>query len=168
MPRDTQILRSAVAAAPKDYTIDKNVELTLRSVHAQFKDNGAASDWLPCVDLISDSGHTIARCSDPAVKVTAGDDAEVSWFPGVKPAAAATASGGATYAHGFDDTAQILPSGGSLQPGFATVSTTDAAVLAWSTSVLTNDTLTLADGHVAIVWASCAMNGGQGNKDAFV
>src|SRR5438045_2221080 len=103
MPRDTQIVRSAVRAAPKDYTIDSNVELILRSVHAQFADNGAGSDWLPCVDLISDSGHTIARCCDPNVKVTAGDDAEASWFPDVKPAAAAGAGGVASLPACFVD-----------------------------------------------------------------
>src|SRR5438105_1143171 len=145
MALDAQIVNSANSPAPKDYTIPGNAELVLHAVQASFTDNGAAGDWLPCLTLISDSGHVIARACDQGVKVTAGNDADVSWFQDVvhKPAAS-TAGGGATYAIGYDDTPQILVSGSSLQPGFATVSTTDAAVLAWSTSVLPNDTLTLA------------------------
>src|SRR5207253_3269749 len=100
--------------------------------------------------------------------VAAGASADVSWFPRIGAGAAASTGGVSTYAHGYDDTPQVLLSGGSLEPGFATVSTTDSAVLAWSTSVLANDTLTLSDGHVAVVWASCGMNGGTANKDAFV
>lgn len=90
MARDTQIVSSADHAAPKDYTIPGNAELILRAVQATFTDNGASGDWLPCVTLITDSGHTIARAIDRGVVITAGSDASVSWFPGVK-----ASSGGA-------------------------------------------------------------------------
>lgn len=85
MPEQTQIVHSPVAAAPNDYTVADNVEFKLVAVNANFADNGAGSDWLPAVVLLSDSGHVIARALLPDVKVTAGDDAEVSFFPGVKP-----------------------------------------------------------------------------------
>jgi hypothetical protein len=85
---DQQILGSGSKAAPLDYTVPSNGLLQLKAVQALFTDNGAASDWLPAVVLISDSGDVIARAVDPNVKVTAGDDAEVSWFPGVKPSSA--------------------------------------------------------------------------------
>lgn len=84
MPDQQQIFAGAVSSAPKSYTIDSTVELTLIAVTAEFVDNGAASQWLPCVELVSDSGHVIARALDQGVTVTAGQDAEVSWFPGVK------------------------------------------------------------------------------------
>jgi hypothetical protein len=96
MPNDAQIVSSADHAAPKDYTVPGNAELILKAVQASFTDNGAASDWLPCVTLISDSGHIIARACDQNVKVTAGDDADVSWFPNVSRSAGA--GGGGTTA----------------------------------------------------------------------
>lgn len=92
MPGQQQIFAGSIEAAPKDYTVAANVELTLRAVNANFTDNGAGEDWLPAVVLISDSGHIIARAVDQGVTVTAGGDAEVSWFPGVKHAAGAAVS----------------------------------------------------------------------------
>jgi hypothetical protein len=149
VPRDTQILLAPPTDAPKDYTIDQNVELILRSVHAQFRDNGAGGDWLPCVDLISDSGHTIARCTDPAALVTAGDDAEVTWFPDVKPAAAAAPSGtGLAFARAWNDsfsgdTAQNVLAGTATSAEFAHTETTASSIISFSTTTHTNDTANL-------------------------
>ena len=97
MPDQRQIFAGAVTAAPDDYMINAGVEFTLVAVNADFTDNGAATDWLPAVELVSDSGHVIARAVDQGVKVTAGSDAEVSWFPGVKHAAAGAAASGAQW-----------------------------------------------------------------------
>lgn len=97
MPRDTQITATSTEAAPKDYTIPKNAEVLLRSVKATFTDNGAAGNWLPACVLISDSGHKIVQALDRGVEITAGSDAEVSWFPGVKGAGAAAAGTFPTY-----------------------------------------------------------------------
>src|SRR5438128_1549498 len=87
---DRQILGSGTKAAPLDYTLPPSVALRLKAVEALFTDNGAAVDWLPAVVILSDSGNVIARAVDQSVKVTAGDDAEVSWFPGVKHAGGAS------------------------------------------------------------------------------
>ena len=151
MPRDTQILRSAPEAAPKDYPIDQHVELILRQVHAHFTDNGAASDWLPCVDLISDSGHRIARCADPNVKVTAGDDADASWFPDVKPAGGSIGTGTAKWcrvALGAVQPSGVItnPSGGTAMPilSFSTNSADFTQVDAHTFSLPANAPLVLS------------------------
>jgi hypothetical protein len=81
MPQDTQIVNSATHPAPKDYTVPGNAELLLKAVQATYVDNGASGAWLPCVTLISDSGHVIARAIDRSVVIAAGASAEVSWFP---------------------------------------------------------------------------------------
>lgn len=88
MPNDTQIFSGAVRAGNSDYELPGDSEIRVKAVQATFNDNGAGADWCPAVVMISDSGHTIARALLPDVKVTAGDDAEVSWFPGVKPGGA--------------------------------------------------------------------------------
>ena len=97
---DTQIFRGAVSDVPGVYVLPDSVEFLLKAVNADFADNGAGADWLPCVTIVSDSGHIIARACDQAVKVTAGDDAEVSWFPHVKHFAAPTPSGRDSLAPG--------------------------------------------------------------------
>lgn len=84
MPTDQQLVSGQVEPAPLDYDVPPGAEILLKAVSAVFTDNSAAGDWLPCVTLISDSGHVVARAVDPAAKVTAGDDAEVSWFPGAR------------------------------------------------------------------------------------
>lgn len=94
MAEQRQIFEGALAAAPKDYKLSPSIELILKAVTAEFVDAGAAGDWLPCVELVSDSGHTIARAVDQGVKVTAGSDAEVSWFPGVKHATGGSSTTG--------------------------------------------------------------------------
>ena len=85
---DAQIFSGAARAGQSDYTLPDLAEFTLKAVNALFTDNGAAGDWLPAVVIFSDSGHVIARAADQAVLVAGGDDAEVSWFPGVKNAGA--------------------------------------------------------------------------------
>lgn len=81
---DVQIVNSQTQDGASAYVLPGTVELILKAVSAAFADNGAAGDWLPAVTVYSDSGHVVARAVDTAVRVTAGDDADVSWFPGVK------------------------------------------------------------------------------------
>lgn len=88
---DVQINNPAVEAGESVYTLGADVEFTLKTVNADFADNGAAAAWLPGVLIASDAGLVIARAVDQAVQVQGGDDAAVSFFPGVKHAA-----GGAT------------------------------------------------------------------------
>ncbi len=81
---DVQILRPSAGGVPSNYTLPDAAELRLKAVYAEFTDNGAGSDWLPTVTILSDSGDVIARADDQDVKVTAGDDANVTWFPRVR------------------------------------------------------------------------------------
>jgi len=89
---DVQILRSAVVGVPATYTVPGSGELTLKAIYAFFDGSGTGTDWIPAVTILSDSGHTIAFVADQSVAVVGGDDAEVSWFPGVK-AGSGSASG---------------------------------------------------------------------------
>jgi len=87
------VVSTSVVAAPKDYDIPQAQEILLLSVEAEFMDNGAAVDWLPAVQVLDNNGNVLATAADQGVKVTAGDDASVTWFPGVKHAAAAAPAG---------------------------------------------------------------------------
>ena len=88
MPTDAQILAAGTAAAPLTYTVPNAAEFELLAVNANYDGSGAAGDFIPAVVIESDGGVVIARAADPSVVVTAGNDAEVSWFPGVKNAGA--------------------------------------------------------------------------------
>jgi len=146
MPGDVQLTAQQVAAAPLTYTVPDSALVRLKAVNALFTDGGAAGDWLPAVVLVSDSGHVVARAVDQGVKITAGDDAEVSWFPGVRAAAAATPStgGGLAWAYTHSDPAgQSIGSGlgpvyFSVQDtgGSARFETSDAAVFANASTTL--------------------------------
>lgn len=87
---DSQILNASTADAQSVYELPGTVRFILKAVNADFSDNGAGSSWIPAVVIGSDSGHVIARALDPSVVVAAGDDAAVSWFPGVKAGGAAS------------------------------------------------------------------------------
>lgn len=111
MPDQQQIFAGAIEAAPKDYTVGDNVELTLISVHAEFRDSGAAGDWLPAVQLISDSGHVIDTAAEQGVKVSAGGDADGSFFPGGVVAAASSGTSTSSNAGFQDFTAHTVGAG---------------------------------------------------------
>lgn len=99
MPQDTQIFIGADRDGNSDYELPKNAEIVVKAVHATFRDNGAGSAWCPAVVMISDSGHKIAQALDRSETVSAGDDAEASFFPGVK--ASGGGAGSAVAAWGF-------------------------------------------------------------------
>src|SRR5881396_4092540 len=88
---DTQIYRGAKVGVPSTYTLPEAVEFILKCVNADFDGAGAGGTYLPCVTILSDSGHVIARAVDQGVSVGAGGDAEVSWFPRLGRRAAVTA-----------------------------------------------------------------------------
>lgn len=90
---DLLIVRDGGDAAPFNEKLPQGAKLSPVTVNAVFDGSGAAADFIPAVVLLNPSGVVIARAADPANVVTAGDSAEVSWFQGVKNAAAAAATG---------------------------------------------------------------------------
>jgi hypothetical protein len=126
---DVQILRAPASAVPSNYTLPDAAELRLKAVYADFTDSGAASDWLPTVTILSDSGDVIARAADQDVLVTAGDDASVSWFPRVRRRRSGVLGSGcrllgSATADGVTLTLTLtkpVPGSGTLQVVFCTV-----------------------------------------------
>lgn len=138
---DSQIFRGAVSDVPAVYELPSGVAFILKAVNASFDGSGAAGAFLPCVTILSDSGHVIARAVDQAVSVDAGSDAEVSWFPHVKNAAAGvTPSGsGLTWAASLGTFAASNGPNASvdcLQTGVATNDATYFTLVADSVRVL--------------------------------
>lgn len=92
---DTVIVRQAIEAAPKDYAFSGQQELSPLAVRAEIDGSGAASAYLPALQLIGPSGDIVWTAVTPT-SVAAGGSADVSWFPRVKPTTTTPAT--ATYA----------------------------------------------------------------------
>jgi Concanavalin A-like lectin/glucanases superfamily len=69
-----------VAAAPLDYVVPGAQLIELVALNAVFDGSGAAAAFLPAVEIISDSGHTVSR-SIVDTQVAAGGSAEVTFAP---------------------------------------------------------------------------------------
>ena len=152
---------TAVVAAPKDYSIPGAQVIRLLSARAAFTDNGAGGDWLPALQVLDNNGNVLVTAADQGVKVTAGSDADVSWFPGVKVAAATTpTTSSGQFAHSFRDNilgtdgAQLIPATSTRNVNNPHAATTDNTVMFWQTLVNANDTLSLAAVGTYLVYAT--------------
>jgi hypothetical protein len=79
---DVSILDQAVHAAPKQYKVTGSQDIVIRSVTASFDGTGAASSFVPVVQIIDPSGF-VAGTYPLGSTLTAGASADVSWFPSV-------------------------------------------------------------------------------------
>jgi hypothetical protein len=123
-----QIIRQGPTDAPVTYRLPATAPCIPIAVNANYDGSGAAGDYIPAVVLVGASGTVIARAADPAVTITAGDDAEVSFFPGVKNSASTAASLTRAVQFSYTVIGQVIPS------GVATTITFDAGAVYTATS----------------------------------
>jgi hypothetical protein len=76
---EQQITDMGTKAAPSTRTTKQSERFELLAVNATFTGTGAASAYLPCVEVISDSGAVVSRTF--AASVAAGSSAEVTFAP---------------------------------------------------------------------------------------
>jgi hypothetical protein len=77
--------------APLTYTVPPSFSFTLMGVRASFDGGGAAGAFLPCVQLVSDSGQIMAQTIGSAV--AAGGSADVTFAPFLKGTTTASGDG---------------------------------------------------------------------------
>lgn len=134
MPHDTQIFVGADRDGNSDYELPKNAEIVVKAVHATFTDNGAGADWCPAVVMLSDSGHKIVTAINRNETVTAGDDAEASFFPGGRVSGAA-AVGASSLPCAFlnrNTSFTLTPWGGAYSViSWEAMLTNDSSVFSW-------------------------------------
>lgn len=92
---DVQIHDDSTVDAPKQYVVPSSASFLLKTVVATFDGSSAAGAFLPCVEIISDSGELVAR--GLAASVAAGSEAEVSFFPFNRAAAASSGGSGIQF-----------------------------------------------------------------------
>jgi hypothetical protein len=107
------IFQEGPVDTPFVYTVSGTGEVIPRACAANYDGSGAGGDFVPALIFRSQAGHVISRAILQST-VTAGDDAEVSWFPGVK-AAAASAGSGLVYCIAATDTPYTIPTTGGVQ-----------------------------------------------------
>lgn len=91
MADDVQIADTSSGDAPHDYTVPSSADFILKAAYGVFDGTLASGNFLPTLEIVSDSGHTIAR--SVGQQVTAGGSAEVSWFPFAPPASSGGGGG---------------------------------------------------------------------------
>jgi len=87
-----QIFADGPIATPASYEVPGSAAIVPIAVQALLNGSGASGDYVPTLIFRSQAGHVIARVPT-STTVTAGDDAEVSWFPHVAAAAGASFPG---------------------------------------------------------------------------
>jgi hypothetical protein len=113
--------------APLKYTVPGTQRMIPRAFQALFDGSGASGDFVPAVVIRSQAGHVIARAILDST-ITAGDGAEVSWFPGVKHAGTTTATTTPVAFVQYQDTAGVLPVG-TTHPPIASITQTVPGVV---------------------------------------
>jgi len=133
-------------AAPFEWPLSAGLHIQPKIARASFDGSGAASSFLPCLRIISDSGH-IAYEAVADTTVAVGASADVSWFRGLAAGAGAAPA----------PSAPVMPyatvSKGSwtwTQPGNTFVDWTGASTNITDTSVFTNNIATDATTPILI------------------
>jgi hypothetical protein len=78
--------------APLTYTVPPSFSFTLMGVRASFDGAGASGAFLPCVQLVSDSGQIMAQTIGSSV--ASGGSADVTFAPFLRGAEAAAGAAG--------------------------------------------------------------------------
>lgn len=90
MPVRTQLIfTDNPGELPATYTVPSNSDFQLSSVFARFDGNNAFSDFVPTLDLLSQSGQLMARVAVTQTLV-AGDLARVTWAPFLRRTSSST------------------------------------------------------------------------------
>lgn len=79
---DRQFDPLGTVPSPADWTLPPSLQVLLKNIYASFDGTGAAAAFLPCVEIISDSGHTVGTYPT-STQVAAGASADTTWFPHV-------------------------------------------------------------------------------------
>lgn len=79
-------------SAPVSLVNTYNKEITPQTVSAEFVGTGAAADFLPCLSFYSQDGRLLGRFF-PDTAVTAGDTAQVTFYPFRRGGSATTGGG---------------------------------------------------------------------------
>lgn len=127
----TQYAPLGEVAAPADWVIPPSLEIVPVAIYAGFDGSTGAAEFVPCLDIISDSGHTVGRYV-ASETVAANSWAEVSWAPFLRGGAGAAAgTPSLAYAIGYSsltDAEQAVATGANVAVVYNSFETSDASL----------------------------------------
>lgn len=112
---DRQFSVGGVLAAPAAWVLQDALDIVVKTAYASYDGSGAAGAYIPCLRIISDSGHIASEIVAPT-EYPAGASVDVSWFRGLA-ASASSGSSGSGPAVIFDSTATGNIGGFTTGPG---------------------------------------------------
>jgi hypothetical protein len=77
---DTQFNPLGIVTAPADWVLPASLQILLKTCFAHFDGTGAAGAYLPTLQILSDSGHTVVEIPQDA-SVASGSSVEATWAP---------------------------------------------------------------------------------------
>ena len=112
---DAVIRADAIQPAPAGYKVPGAQEILVKSVRAVVDGTGAGSAFDAVLQLIDPAGNVVWQ-APTGVSIAAGGSADVSWFPGLTPTAAAASTGGISWATlGFTGANVVVPAAANRQ-----------------------------------------------------
>ena len=121
--------------APASWTLPPSLQLQLEAAFAHYDGTSAAGAYLPCLKVVSDSGHTVGMYVASA-SVAAGSSVEATWGPFLKGAQAAASSGIAWAIQSLPSSTVTVAAGTHAEFGAATGTdtfhTNNAAVFSYA------------------------------------
>lgn len=148
---DLPIVIPDTAVAPKDYTLSGTQELALKTVRALIDGSGAASAFLPTLQLLDPNGHVMWEGATSET-VAAGGSADVSWFPGL----GGTGGASTTNAEWFEATrvgSQTMLAGARDTVIFTGLKSSDPSLFSLATQNHPNDAVQVAREGVVLASA---------------
>lgn len=142
---------------PYVYTVSGTGTVTPRACAAVFNGSGAGGNFIPAVIFRSLAGNVIARAILDST-IVAGDDAEVSWFPGVKHGAAAAVATGLPFANVALAAVASPLAAGNYAPNIDTLTTNTPGAAIFSVNALTPSFLQISAAGVYCFGAVYAMS----------
>lgn len=143
-----QIFEPGSLDSPTTYQASGVHDIVVLDCYAEFGGSGAGADYKPALRFRSQAGHIIAVATTDET-VTAGDDADVSWFRGVKAGgSSAPTSTGFAYSRGYSNALSgdpniVVPAHGNIKAPFAHIDADSTGKITWTTAVNPNDTAVL-------------------------
>src|SRR5690242_16897012 len=118
---DEVIRAPAIQSTPAGYKVPGAQEIIVKSVRALVDGSGAASAFLPTLQLVAPDGSVVWESATDTT-VAAGGSADVSWFPGVKSATGGTGPSGSGLAWMYQAAFMSVPYNAGLTSatGFTT------------------------------------------------
>ena len=157
MAGDSTLVRDGPQGVPFDLDVPQSGEYLPKVVRATIDGSGAASAFYAVVQVLDPNGNVKGSYLSPQIAATGS--ADVTWFHGLKPSSDLSTQ--IVRAFGTNINGQTVPAGTTANCSFATAArTSDSSKVSWSTSTVTNDTLTLHGTGWAMLVASATWPAG--------